>query len=146
MFNPLSRAEMIVAVGRVLKSAAGGGPPDEYRRSQLLSAYSIARHLAAEERAAAGLMRWFRDELDSLLQEAASDWRGDPATRDVVARVAERVRSEAGIDELGAELTDLMLALRAAGDQSSRALGQSLRALLRELCDREVEALAEAPA
>ena len=57
MFNALRPDELLVGVGGVLRLvAAAPGPLEEYERSQALSAYSVTRLLAAEERAAAGLL------------------------------------------------------------------------------------------
>ncbi|MEZ5076815.1 MAG: hypothetical protein R2725_05170 [Solirubrobacterales bacterium] len=128
MFNPLSAPDVTRAVGAVLKAAAEGGPDDEYRRGQLLSAYSMTRHLAAEEEAQPRLRSWFGAELEAILgpSEAAA-W----------VREAEPA-------ELGERLCELLAELRAAADPGSLRTAAALRALLRELCDREVAALAEA--
>lgn len=45
----MSTAEVVRAVGGVLEAAAEGGADDAYRRSQILSALSVCKLLAAEE-------------------------------------------------------------------------------------------------
>lgn len=128
MFNQLSSPEVIRAVGEVLKGAAAQGADDEYRRAQILSAYSVTRHLAAEEDGRAALDVWFRSELDGLLGERDGGGWGeetDPAA-------------------LGERLSRLLAELRAGGDEDSRRTAAALRKLLRRLCDREVEGLAAA--
>lgn len=127
MFNPISTPEVILAIGGVLKAAASEEAGDEYRRGQVLSAYSISRHLAAEETAAPELRAWFADELERILGErAGGGWAAaDPA-------------------ELGERLCLALAELRGATDADSQRTAAALRAALRQLCDREVAALADA--
>lgn len=128
MFNPLSTPEVIAAVGGTLKATAAAPAADDYQRGQLLSAYSICRHLAAEETARAELRRWFVAEL-----------------RPLAAMRGLEVRDAAEPAELGAIAADLLAELRAAApDPAADALAARLRSLLHELCDREIAALAEA--
>lgn len=129
MFNPLSTSEVIAALGRVLKDAAASERSDEYGRSQLLSAYSVARHLAAEEAARERLDTWFRGELVARLGDDGS-----------------RLASAAPVERLAEELCELLARLRSASDPESRRRLAAIRALLRRLCDQEVAALAEASA
>lgn len=124
----MSSPEVIRAVGEVLKGAAAQGAEDDYRRAQVLSAYSITRHLAAEEGGRAQLSAWFRAELETILGDR--DGGGWDAETDAAV--------------LGKRLSRLLAELRAAGDEDSRRTAAALRAALRELCDREVETLAAA--
>ena len=125
----MSSPEVIRAVGEVLKGAAEQGADDGYRRAQVLSAYSITRHLAAEESGRAPLAAWFRGELETIL--------GD---RELGASLAAETDPAA----LGERLSRLLAELRAGGDEDSRRTAAALRAALRQLCDREVETLAGA--
>jgi hypothetical protein len=125
----MSSPEVIRAVGEVLKAAAAQGAEDDYRRAQVLSAYSITRHLAAEESGRASLSAWFRAELETIL--------GD---RDGGSSLAAETDPAA----LGERLSRLLAELRAAGDEDSLRTAAALRAALRQLCDREVETLAAA--
>jgi hypothetical protein len=127
VFNPLSAPEVIQAVGGTLKGAAGGSVDDDYRRGQLLSAYSICRHLAAEEEARPAVRGWF-----------------DAAVAPVLAARGIEAPRGSGPAELGAFLGDLLAELRAAEDADSRRAAAELRRVLRGLCDREIEALAAA--
>ena len=133
MFNPLKPHEIVQALGRVLRNAAdSGGPVDEYQRSQLLSAYSIARHLAAEEAGRVQLLEWFRGEVLMVLD-------GDePAV--VAAR--ERIRGAPDGAEVGEALVDLLAEVPRS--DAGAELHRRLRALFVEMADREVEALARA--
>jgi hypothetical protein len=85
VFNALRPDELLVGVGGVLRLvAAAPGPLEEYERSQALSAYSVTRLLAAEERAAAGLLSDTKHALvDAILRSAMPSrrcWRCSPPT------------------------------------------------------------------
>jgi hypothetical protein len=123
----MSTAEVVRAVGGVLEAAAAGGADDAYRRSQMLSALSVCKLLAAEEAARAELGEWLEEATGPIL----------------AARGEEAVDAERG-DEVAASLSTLMAELRAAGDEDSRAALAELRRVLHELCDREITALATA--
>jgi hypothetical protein len=128
MLNPMSTAEVVRAVGAVLEaSAAGAGSDDDYRRGQTLSAFSVCRHLAAEEAGRRELAEWL---------EAAS--------APILARRGEEPLSAAQPEEAGARLASLMEELRAAEDDASREALRELRGVLHELCDREIAILAAA--
>jgi hypothetical protein len=127
MFNPMSTAEVVRAVGAVLEASAGGGSDDGYRRGQVLSAFSVCRHLAAEEQGRRDLMEWL---------EAAS--------APILVRRGEAQLSAARPEEAGARLASLMAELREADDEGSRTALRELRHLLREICDREIAILAAA--
>jgi hypothetical protein len=129
MFNPMSPSELILAIGRVLRAAADGhGPTDDYRRGQLLSAYSIARHLSAEEAGHDELLQWFRDELAATLEDR-------PGTR------AQIVSARDGT-EIGEVLVDLLGSL--GESEADTALHRALLRLFADMADREVAALATA--
>src|SRR3954466_10299328 len=122
MLNPMSTAEVVRAVGAVLEaSAAGGGSEDDYRRGQPLSAFSVCRHLAAEE---AG-----RRELAEWLEEASAP---------ILAGRGEAPLAAAQREEAGARLASLLEELRAGDDEASREALRELRGVLQELCDREI--------
>lgn len=130
MFNAMSEAEVVLAVGRVLREAAAHeGEADEYHRSQLLSAYSVARHLAAEQIAAPALHAWFREAV-------ASELEGERA---------QAVRAAHDAERLGEIVADVLAELRAEGTPAAGERRARLHALLGELCEREVAALAEPP-
>ena len=142
MFNPLPAPEITIAIGRVLKQAASTEDPrDEYQRSQLLSAYSVARHLAAEQAGGDALLDWVRERIAAELRDAAGD--GAPPLPDLEARAAAVAEAEEGKD-LGPLIRDLLVALRRSGDGAPPLL-HSVRRLLREGCDREVAMLAAPP-
>jgi hypothetical protein len=127
MLNPMSTAEVVRAVGAVLEASAAGRSDDEYRRGQTLSAFSVCRHLAAEE---AG-----RRELAEWLEEASAP---------ILAGRGEEPLSATQPEEAGARLASLMEELRAADDDASREALRELRGVLHELCDREIAILAAA--
>lgn len=133
----------MLAIGEVLRTAASPEhPADAYRRSQLLSAYSVSRHLAAEERAAAGLQAWTRARAAALLREASG--RGmDDALVASLEQGASRLDTPGTRPEIGPVLADALARLRDDGSDSAATAADGLRHLLREICDREVAALAE---
>ncbi len=123
----MSTAEVVRAVGGVLEAAAAGGADDAYRRSQILSALSVCKLLAAEEAA--------RQEL--------GEWLGT-ASAPILARRGEVELVVAHSDAAGERLSALMSELRGADDEESRRALRALRRVLHELCDREIAALATA--
>jgi Spy/CpxP family protein refolding chaperone len=127
VFNPIATPQVILALGAVLKEVAGQRADDEYRRGQVLSAYSIARHLAAEETARPRLRAWFGAQLEGILGPGeGGGWAAADPT------------------ELGERIGQRLAELRGAEDERSRRTAAELRRALRQLCDREVAALAEA--
>jgi len=152
VFNALRTEQLIAGIGTTARSAAGAsGPPDEYARGQLLSAYSVSRLLAAEVSAEAALLAWLRGELIDALAAAPED----------PAAVAAATRIEAAGDalEIGDALVDLLAELRAReaeervrsspriARQSANApeLRTRIHAILREMAGRELAALAVRP-
>jgi hypothetical protein len=127
MLNPMSTAEVVRAVGAVLEASAAGGSDDGYRRGQVLSAFSVCRHLAAEEAGRRELAEWL---------EAAS--------APVLARLGEPPLSAADSEKAGERLAALMEDLRAADDEESREALTALRTVMRDLCAREIAILAAA--
>ena len=136
MFNALRTEQLIAGIGATARTAAGAaGPPDEYARGQLLSAYSVSRLLAAEVSAEAALLAWLRGELLDALATAPED----PAAAAAVPRI------EAATDgaEVGAAPVDLLAELRARDEESE--LRPRIHAILREMAQRELAALAARP-
>lgn len=133
VFNALSSDELLLGVGRVLRMAADArGPLEDYERSQLLSAYSVTRLLAAEQRGAPGLLAGTRADLLAAL---------DGDDRPAVARARARVEQAADGDAIGTVLVELLRELP-RGD----ALRAPVHAALRTMVDREVELLGWTPA
>jgi hypothetical protein len=131
VFNALRPDELLLGVGRVLRSVASTeGPLEEYVRSQTLSAYSVTRLLAAEQVAAAGLLAFTKGALAEVL---AGDGRPE------VARCAERVEAAADGVAVGEALSDLL-----AGLGPDDPLSAALHGVLAQMIDREVAALAAA--
>jgi hypothetical protein len=128
--------ELILGVARVLRAAADdGGQNSDYQRSQLLSAYSVARHLAAEERAAPDLLRWLRTALeDPLVRD------GGPDALEARTGIAEATDGA----EVGIVLATLLTGLGSA--DADAALRREVHRVLAEMADREVAALAGAQA
>lgn len=129
MFNPMSSEQVITAVGGVLRQAADSDERlDDYQRSQLLSAYSVTRQLAAGEAGAARLLAWLRAELLTSLGDE------HPRTR-------ERIADAHDGRDVGDAVAELLTELRR--DEPDGPLRARLQRLLGELADREVAILAE---
>ncbi len=129
MFNSLRTEQLIAGIGAVGRAAAtASGPPDEYARGQLLSAYSVSRLLAAEVSAEAELLAWLRGELLEAL--------GDNP-------VATKVEAAPDAVEIGGILVDLLAELRQSG--ADPELRTRIHAILREMTERELLALAARP-
>ncbi|MDO8187802.1 hypothetical protein Q5424_10520 [Conexibacter sp. JD483] len=132
MFNALTPPQLLAGVGRVLRASADAdGALEDYQRSQVLSAYSVTRLLAGELQGADALRAWTRA---ALLDALAGDGR-PPA---VAAREQLADPAVGGV-RIGELVADLLAALPRAGADPVR---DAVRAILRELADREQAALA----
>lgn len=126
MFNPLTPSELSGAMSRLLREAARmRAAPDPHQSARLLAAYSIGKYLAVELEHGADLQAWFQAAVADEVEGAGPG----PTLRE--ARDAT---------ELGARIAELL-----AGDAIDERLRGRLRALLREMTDREVAMLAAAP-
>jgi hypothetical protein len=131
VFNALRSDELLLGVGRVLRSvAAAEGPLEEYVRSQTLSAYSVTRLLAAEQAAAPALVAWTKAALAEAFYEDE---------RPAVVACAQRIETVGDGVEIGAALSALLPSL----DRSDPVRGR-VHGVLAEMIDREVAALAAA--
>ncbi len=149
MFNSLRTEQLIAGIGAAGRAAASAsGPPDEYARGQLLSAYSVSRLLAAEVSAEASLLAWLRGELTAALAEHPDD----PAA----AAALPRIESATDSGAIGDALVDLLADLRARDDVdgpkspdmvdiSAHQLRGRVHSVLREMAERELIALAARP-
>jgi hypothetical protein len=136
VFNALRTEQLIAGIGATARTAAGAaGPPDEYARGQLLSAYSVSRLLAAEVSAEAALLAWLRGELLDALAGAPEG----PAA----AAAVPRIEAAADGAEIGAALVDLLAELRAR--QNAPEVRTRIHSILREMAQRELAALAARP-
>jgi hypothetical protein len=130
VFNALRSDELLLGIGRVLRLvAAAPGALEEYERSQTLSAYSVTRLLAAEQRAAAGLLA---DTKGALLQAIGDDERA------AVRAVADRVAAATEGTQVGDEIVALFGLL--GEDEPMR---RRVHSVLARMIDAEVAALAD---
>jgi hypothetical protein len=126
LFNPLTPSELSGAMSRLLREAARmRAAPDPHQSARLLAAYSIGKYLAVELEHGAELRDWF--------QAAVTDELAG-------SRAGQAVREARDAAELGERIAEAM-----AGDGIDERLRGRLRALLREMADREVAMLAAAP-
>jgi hypothetical protein len=133
MFNALTSAQLLVGVGRVLRMVAdANGELEGFQRSQVLSAFSVTRLLASEQLAAA-----------ELLERTRADLSGALAGDDRPPAIEAKTRVDAARDglQIGDAIGDLLAAL-----PRPDALRTRVHAILRDMTEREVAALAQAPA
>jgi hypothetical protein len=129
VFNSLRTDQLIAGIGATARTAAGAtGPPDDYARGQLLSAYSVSRLLAAEVSGEAALLAWLRGELLDALGD-------NPA--------AAKIEAAPDAVAIGGVLVDLLAELRESGEDPE--LRTRIHAILREMAGRELAALAARP-
>lgn len=142
MFNPLAPDEVLTAVGVAARDAArGDGLTSEYSRGQLMSAYSITRHLTVE-------LDSYEPEICAYAREVAARIRAAaPGLAEDAAGDAAAVADElGGVRDARAagELTSVLLdRLRHDPSQAARTLRAQIHGRLRVLSEREVELLAE---
>lgn len=138
MFNQLTPAEVVTAVGTTLRAAARSDDrTSEFERDQLLSAYSATRHLAVE-------LASFEHVLHAYAREVAARVRATPGAGEApLAELAARLDGEVTPATAGAAVGDLLAVLRTADDPGSRDLLRDVRRLTRRLADDEVALLAD---
>jgi hypothetical protein len=143
MFNPLTPAQMVSAIGRAAREAArSGGALDDFDRGQLKSAYSASRHLAIEIESFGAELHRQCEAIAMAAEDAADRMTGDPDT-DTLRRLAERVRLAHSAPAAGAATGDLLELCRERDQARWTLLRGEVRRALRALCDREVALLAE---
>jgi hypothetical protein len=126
VFNALRSDELLMGVGRVLRLvASASGALEEYERGQALSAYSVTRLLAAEQRAAAGLLA---DTRQALLAAIGDDDRA------AARAAADRLRAATDGTEVGDAVADL---------HAAEPMPRRIHAALANMIDAEVAALAD---
>ncbi len=129
MFNALRSDELLVGIGRVLRRAASTGSRLEgFERSLVLSAASVARLLAGEQRAQTELMATTRAQLAEAL---------DGDQRPLVADARRRIAAASD----GPALGDAVCALLAELPRPD-AVRSDVQRALRTMADAEVAALA----
>lgn len=127
MFNALTPVQLLGGIGQVMRAAAEAPVLDDYQRSQLLGAHSVARLLASELAAAADLFTWTRSALAEAL---------DGDERAACRRAAVDLESVVDGRDIGRLVGGLLREL--PPDDVVRA---RVRLVLRGMADREVRAL-----
>jgi hypothetical protein len=140
IFNQLTHAEIVGAIGVTARDAArGGGPASEFDRDQLMSAYSATRHLAVE-------LSTYGPELQRFIEAVASHIHAgeacDPNGR--FGEIATRLQSARDAASVGTAVCELLDRLCEDDSRQARALRSAVHTSLRELAEREVDMLADA--
>jgi hypothetical protein len=137
MFNQLTTAEVVSAIGTTLRGAARSDEQaSDFERDQLMSAYSATRHLSVELATYPPELARFRATLAELLRE-------HPGVTGETRPRADAVIAARGIAELGDALCELLAELRSHHTDDARSLRVELRVCLRQLVDRETELMAD---
>jgi hypothetical protein len=139
MITPLTPAEMVTAIGRTARAAARAEEPlSEFQRSQLMSAYSGSRHLTVE-------LASFPAEVEAFCTALAETLEADPPVElPELAAVAAQLRETTDPRHAGEVVSALLNLLRARPSPATAALRARVQGSLRDLCDREVDLLADA--
>jgi hypothetical protein len=140
VFNQLTAAEVVTAIGSTLQTAARSDDrTSDFGRDQLMSAYSATRHLAVE-------LSSYEPELHEFTAAVARSVHAAeiPELRDDLAAVAARLDASPDARALGGEISDLLQALRERRSEETEALRAEIHVHLRALADREVDLLAGA--
>jgi hypothetical protein len=142
MFNPLTPAQTVTAIGRTARTAARTETAlDEWGRGQLKSAFSASRHLAIE-------LESFPDELRSCCEHvsaaasAAVQASSPCPQREALASLAARVERAGDAPAAGAALAELLELCRGHRHAPWPELRREVQSALRTLCEREVALLA----
>jgi hypothetical protein len=140
MFNQLTPAEVVTAIGATVRAAARSDTEaSEFERDQLMSAYSATRHLAAELGTYEPELRAFTHAV--LTQLRASDI---PELGAELPRLTTQLAETQAPAEVGKALCELFETLHRAASPQAEALRSEVHAHLRSLADREVDLLADA--
>jgi hypothetical protein len=140
VFNQLSPAEVVSAIGATLRSAARSeDQASAFERDQLMSAYSATRHLAVELSA-------YRPELDAFVSQIVELVHTNPipGLGADLDRLAARLGGTPSAVEFGATVSELCETLANSSSRAAAALRCQVHAQLRSLADREVDLLADA--
>ncbi len=140
MFSPLTPAEVVTAVGRAARDAARSDEPaSEFSRGQLMSAFSVSRHLGVEIAAFGPELRAFADGVAADLRASS----GALARGDALQATAGELATAHDAHRIGDLVATALDDLRGDPSPAATALRAQLHTALRRLADREVELLAE---
>jgi hypothetical protein len=142
MFNQLSPAQVVAAVGEASLAAARqavNGADMDFASGQLFSAGSSCRHLAVE-------LEYYPAVLARFADAAAAIVAGQGEIRADLQVLGALVALDAARDarSTGAAVCDLLAAVRATGLGGGDAVIAGVRSLMRALSEEEVELLARA--
>lgn len=138
MFNPLTPAEVVAAVGSTARGIARGEETlSEYARGQLLSAYSCTRHIGVEIDRFDAEIRLFATDVCGWTRGAA------PAIRLDVGPICAALQRTSDARAAGDLVSELLEGLRSDDSAVATELRCRIRSRLRRIAEREVELLAE---
>lgn len=148
MFNPLSPAQLVDSLSRVLRqSERWPRPLEPFQSGQLMSASSIGKYLSAELGQSGAALLSFRAGVRNALDEAIKVPAGHTQGRalaDALAHCRQALETADDVSDLGQCISVLLADGRAAQDPAFAPLRAGLRGLLRDLVNTEVGILASA--
>jgi hypothetical protein len=139
MFNPMTPAEVVTALGGAARTAGRSQEPaSDFSRGQLMSAYSASRHLSVE-------LAEFEPELRAFADAMAQRFEQAPASVDAdrFALRAAELRRTAQAAPIGDLIASALEDLRTASDPEAVELRTAVYNAVRALSDREVALLAD---
>lgn len=138
MFNQLTDAQVVSAIGATNRAVARSNSMSEFDRDQLMSCYSATRHLAAGLTSLGPVHQRFAETVCARIAEAAE--RG----LEELEALTARLRGTADPADLGPVLSELLERLRKDSSAEAVVLRRDLQRALRRLADQEVDVLADA--
>jgi hypothetical protein len=139
MFNPVTPAQLVLALGRAARDAATGGEMlSEFDRTQLFTAYTAARHLSAEIEGYEPEIRCFGHDVAALIRPVLPQLRSRKPMADLLSKM-EGVSDPRTAGDLTSAMLEL---LREDASEAAPALRRKIQSRLRELSEREIEILA----
>jgi hypothetical protein len=139
MFNPMTPAEMVTALGRAAHAAGRSEEPaSDFSRGQLMSAYSACRHLSVELAEFPRELRCFANAIAERFADAP-----DTVAKDRFAQLAVELHTATEAAEIGNLVSAGLDDLRGDDSPAAARLRAETWAAIRALSDREVALLAD---
>lgn len=138
MFNPLTPADVVSAIGVTVRRATRGGLSSDFAQDQMKSVVSASRHLEVELSSYQEVIREF--VFEAVLRLGAGT--GDADLDVELSALAAELQKVADGQGLGAPLAECLALLHDSDSPAATDLLDDLRTLMRALTDREVDLLA----
>ncbi len=141
MFNPLTPAELVRAVGTTARDLGRSEDPGaEFSRAQMLSAYSACRHIAVE-------MEHFGPEVTEFIRDIIAIVEEHSECRKIVDGMASEAQQRCSVGDVriaGDMTCRLLETLRSTESEDNLMLVKRIQKRLAQLIDCEVELMSDA--